>query len=168
MGVQFKNIVFTGPESCGKTTWSLWCKNTFGGFFIPEFAREYLQGKSGYEKKDLKTIAKGQLRLINKAKNKEGRIWCDTDLLTIKIWSEIKYKACDDWIVFQWKNNLPDMYVLCSPDIPWEEDPLRESKNERGKLFEIYVKELKKIKVDYFILEGNKCEREKRLKNLFS
>ena len=46
---------------------------------------------------------------------------CDTDLLTIKIWSEYKYGSCDPEIMEFLKNNLPDLYLLASPDFPWEE-----------------------------------------------
>jgi nicotinamide riboside kinase len=35
-------------------------------------------------------------------------------------------------------------YFLCKPDIPWEEDPLRENSENRDELFEIYLQELKK------------------------
>ena len=50
--------------------------------------------------------------------------------------------------------------MLCNPDIAWEEDRLRENPNNRFELFEIYKKEISKLKQGYFIISG-----EDRLNN---
>ena len=52
---------------------------------------------------------------------------------------------------------------MCSPeDIPWEEDPLRESPNQREELFELYLAELKNLKADFTILKGNFEDRKEK------
>lgn len=161
----YKKIVFTGPECSGKTTWSKWCADTFGGTWIPEYARTYLDGKSNYNIEDLLNIAKQQHQLIVEANNPP--IWCDTDLLTIKIWSEVKYNTCHNWIKKSWLDNLPNLYVLCAPDIPWEADPLREAEHSRKQLFDIYLKQVLKTNIDFIVLEGTLNEKKSILSSIF-
>ena len=80
----------------------------------------------------------------------------DTDLITIKIWSEYKFGNCDNWILnkIEEQKNEIRFYLLCKPDIPWESDPLRENPNDRMKLFEIYKMELENLGHKYHIVEG--------------
>ena len=80
----------------------------------------------------------------------------DTDLITIKIWSEYKFGNCDTWILdkIEEQQNEIRLYLLCKPDIPWESDPLRENPNDRMELFEIYKMELDNLEHNYYIVEG--------------
>lgn len=171
-----KHIVITGPESSGKTTLAEAFSSLKGGVLVSEFAREYLANKTGYAQIDLLEIAKGQQRLIDKAlKNNPpptslhggGKmVVCDTDLLTIKIWSEYKYGMCNNWITSTLINHLPDLYILCKPDFPWEEDPLRENPNDREELYNIYLSEIKKLKVPFVEIGGSVEGRLKELEFL--
>lgn len=150
-------IIITGPESSGKTTL---CKNLAKHFklsFSKEFARFYLE-KNGYNynQSDLLEIAKGQLL------SEKNQQILDTDLITIKIWSEYKYGSCDSWILEKINEQKLEQrfYLLCKPDIPWQSDPLRENPDNRDELFEIYKKELEKLGWSYSIIE-----EENRLEN---
>ena len=90
-------IILTGPESSGKTTL---CTKLSKHFKIPsihEYAREYIHNiQRDYNKNDLLNIAKGQFLL---EKRKDNVLICDTDLITIKIWSLLKYKDCNNFIL---------------------------------------------------------------------
>ena len=95
-------IIVTGPESSGKTTLCKALSEYYKLPFSKEFAREYLAdiGKK-YWQKDLLEIAKGQLeneQLITD--NKQIHLH-DTDLITLKIWSNYKYGNCNNWILEQ-------------------------------------------------------------------
>ena len=81
----------------------------------------------------------------------------DTDLITIKIWSEYKYGKCDKWILEQIKKQKSEnrFYLLCKPDIPWRSDTQRENPNNRDELFNIYKDLLDSLGCLYFIVEGN-------------
>ena len=63
---------------------------------------------------------------------------------------------CDDWILKNIKKQKTEnrFYLLCEPDIAWEEDKLRENPNNRFELFEIYKKEINKLQHNYFIISG--------------
>jgi len=165
-----KKVVITGPESSGKSTLS---KHLSESLFIPhvrEYAREYIDSLiRDYEEKDLIRIAKGQLELEKDINSQTpSYLICDTDLLTIKIWSEYKYGRCDSKITELLNNNLPDLYLLASPDFPWKEDSQRENQFNRDELFSIYEQEIIKLDVPYFILSGSESFRLERVMGLFS
>ena len=149
-------IIVTGPESSGKTTICKGLSNYYNIPFSEEYSRRYLNPLQGnYTQEDLLEIAKGQLK-----SNQENQI-CDTDLITIKIWSEYKYGNCNNWILEQIEKQKTEnrFYLLCKPDIPWEADPLRENPTNREELFKIYKRELEKLHHNYFIVEGTEDER---------
>jgi len=153
-------IVITGPESSGKTTLCEALSNHFKIPYSKEYAREYLQKLNcNYNQDDLTRIAKGQLKL-----NKHHRI-LDTDLITIKIWSNYKYNSCNQWILehIEKQKSEKRFYLLCKPDIAWMQDSLRENPENRMALFQIYKKELENLNHDYYIVKG-----EKRTENAIS
>lgn len=160
------HIVATGPESSGKTTFVKELKGYFDLEVVDEYAREYLKDKPKYMEEDLLEIARGQLNLLKNI-NSEF-ILSDTDLLTIKIWSEVKYGNVNPQIIELLHQNLPDAYLLFRPDIPWEDDPLRESPNDRDELFEIYLKEIKALNVPFIIVEGDRKNRLDSAKTFIS
>jgi nicotinamide riboside kinase len=154
-------IVFTGPESCGKSTLAKAISSITDSVLIDEYAREYLTKKTTYCQEDLFIIAKKQQDLIDDYKSENKLIICDTDLLTIKIWSEYKYGNCDSWIIDTLKKNPPSLYILCKPDFPWEEDIMRENPNDRDELYAIYLNKIKALKVPFIEVGGSVKERTK-------
>ena len=61
-------ITIVGPESSGKTTLARQLAAHYGCPWVPEYAREYLEGLGRmYEEHDLEAIAQGQLTAIFKA-----------------------------------------------------------------------------------------------------
>ena len=144
-------IIITGPESSGKTTLCNALSKHFNLPFSKEYAREYLNAlKRDYNPDDLLKIAKGQLQTEN------GLQLLDTDLITLKIWSEYKYGSCDKCILTQIEKQKAEkrFYLLCKPDIPWQPDKQRENPSDREAIFEIYKQELDDLGHKYFIVEG--------------
>ena len=150
-------IIVTGPESSGKTTLCQQLSTHFNIPFAKEFARHYIDTLDrNYIINDLLSIAKGQLQSEFRSQ------LLDTDLITIKIWSEYKYGSCDKWIIDQIEKQKTEnrFYLLCSPEIPWKPDKQRENPNDRKELFEIYKKELEVLGHDYFIVDAeNRLEK---------
>lgn len=155
------NYVFTGPESSGKSTLATEISKLTGRILVPEFAREYLTNLNrNYKKEDLLLIAQGLYKIQEEAKkNNDNSLCFDTDLLTIKIWSEVKFGTCDSWIMDRLYSNSNSFYILCKPDFPWEYDALRENPDDREELFELYQKELETLNLPYQISEGRLEER---------
>jgi nicotinamide riboside kinase len=148
-------IIVTGPESSGKTTLSKNLSQHLNSKLVNEFARYYLQKNNNkYNFESLLEIAQNQLKLENQ---KSQIIICDTDLITIKIWSEYKFGKCDSWILDKINTQKKEqrIYLLCKPDINWEYDPQRENELDRDKLFNIYKKELISLEHKFWIIKGN-------------
>ena len=151
-------FAFTGPESSGKTTLSKAIAEKIQANYYPEFSREYLNKRNGtYTKKDLDEIALGQFEFINQI-DKKNQVY-DTEMLVIQIWSEFKYHSCSELILNLVQQQQIDHYFLCSPDIPYEEDPLRECPEQRDELFDIYLNKLTTYNVPFSIIKGTPSER---------
>lgn len=158
-------IVITGPESSGKTTLALQLSAYWKSPCVAEVARSHLKDKIFYKQEDLLEIAKLQHEKESKILSKQpSRMICDTDLLVIMIWSEVKYRRCDPWIYEAFEKCLSEhsarrSYYLCDSNIPWQADPLRENPNNRNELFKLYLQKLKKYELNYTIVKGGPEQR---------
>jgi NadR type nicotinamide-nucleotide adenylyltransferase len=151
-------IAITGPESSGKTTLSQALSEHFKVAFIPEFAREYLEKTNGkYEQLDLDKIAQRQFKSLVSSEN--NIVICDTDFSVLEIWSHYKYKKVSELINKLVSDKLFDLHILCSPDIPWEADVLRENPNSRDLLFELYKESLTQNNKHFIVVNGSPKNR---------
>ncbi len=148
-------IVVTGPESTGKTTLCTRLSEFYKGTMIPEFSRAYLHKTGGkYELKDVETIGLTQ-EFQNKNLELEGQfVFCDTDSLTAYIWAKEKFKFDSQILRNEWQKNLPDLYLLCYPDLKWEYDDLRESEDDLERLFGLYYSHIIQFRAKYAIISG--------------
>ncbi len=162
METKTKKIVIIGPESTGKTATCKHLAKKYNTIFVKEYARKYLSNlDKKYNYNDLTIIAREQIKQEKKAISAKHKIiFYDTNILTIKIWSNFKYKKCDPFIIEQTNKQKYDLYILCNNDITWQYDILRENKNERKKIFDIYLHELKNKNFKILKKTG-----KKRLKN---
>jgi len=133
-------LCVTGPESTGKSALSLYLAEKLGAAHVGEYAREYLQAlRRPYAEFDLSSIARAQLWLQRKAVFGANRmVILDTDALTLEIWSRFKYGRVAGLIEQMARSPLADAYLLCSVDLPWEDDPLREHPDRRSELFDLH------------------------------
>lgn len=144
-------IVFTGPESSGKTTCANKITQQYQLPLVAEYAREYLaMNGSSYTLEDIKNIAARQIEMETKAHSSHPLIICDTDLITLDIWALEKFG-----VSLQISDTLhaSKHYFLCYPDIPWEPDPLRENPEDRNRLFDVYHSYLQKINAAFTVLQ---------------
>ena len=152
-------IAITGPESSGKTSLASALAEKLGVVWVPEYARNYLMERGGnYSREDLDKIARGQFESWNMQSDQDFLI-SDTEMVVMKVWSEFKYGSSSHTINSLLHNQDFDHYFLCRPDIPWEDDPLRENPDQRDQLFTLYVHELESLGVSFSIVEGNLEER---------
>ncbi len=156
-----RRIAVTGPESTGKSMLAEQLADHFHTTWVPEFAREYLE-KLGrpYEEPDILLIAKGQMeREESQMKQAVKFLFCDTELLVTKIWSEVKYNRCDSWILESLETHHYDLYLLCDIDLPWQYDPLREHPNMRKYLYDLYFNELNDRGFCFAVISGTGPDR---------
>ena len=156
-----KKIVITGPECSGKSTLAKSLSMHYNIPFVEEFARRYGSAlKRPIIFNDLEKIAIGQhASELSVISGSPDLCICDTDFLTIKIWSEVKFNRSLDIIDDRpfWDN--VDLYLLCLPSMPWVDDGLREDEDHRDILFIRYKNALKTLNVNYEILNGSENER---------
>lgn len=159
-------IAIVGPESSGKTSLCEALVVHFSCLLVKEYARAHLEEHGPkYTEHELLSIAKGQMlaeaeteKLAEEAEVQ--LIFCDTDMITIRIWSEEVFGRCAPELIALSEQRHYDHWLLCRPDIPWESDPLRENPHDRDRLFDVYEAMLKELGKPYTIIEG---EREQRL-----
>lgn len=157
-------IAIVGPECTGKTDLARFLANHYKTQWVPEFARAYIEGLDReYTEDDLTHIAKGQLALEDTlATNANQFLFCDTNLVVIKIWSEFKYGSCDPEILTLMNNRKYDLHLLTDVDLPWEDDPLREHPDKRHELFDLYEAELRNSKIPFIKIRGDYAVRRSK------
>lgn len=167
--MSIKKIVITGPESTGKSTLCKQLADHFGCYWVPEYAREYLNTRgAGYTYEDLLVIAKGQIREEDKwiRKSEEAQIkapllFVDTSMYVMKVWAEYVFNDCHHYILNEIAARTYDLYLLCNIDLPWVEDELREHPDpmERKKIYRYYTDALVNETAQWKVVEGNYVER---------
>ena len=156
-----KRIAVTGPESTGKSHLANSLANHYDTVWVPEYAREYLNIiNRPYRQDDILQIAKGQIDSENRLADLAKKfLFCDTEAIVTKIWSEHSYSKCDKWIRQQIAESKYDLYLLCDIDLPWSPDPLREHPKQRQHFFDLYYNELESRGFNFSVISGIGDER---------
>lgn len=161
-------IVIFGPESTGKTTLATQLADYYKTVCVPEYAREYLQKKwDKYQGvcdiDDMLPIAYGQTKLENDSALKANKfLFCDTNLLVTKVFSEMYYNFCDSLLDKAARTHQYDFYFLTDIDVPWEKDDIRDSPDGREAIFTVFKESLIQNKKPFITLSGDKETRLKK------
>ncbi len=163
MDPNLKRIAIVGPESTGKSEMAQQLAQHYQTEWVPEYARFYLNRLDrDYEQDDLLEIAKGQLAWEDeRAHYAERYLFCDTNLIVIKIWSYHKYGETHPWIEEQLKSRAYDYYLLSDIDLPWKPDPQREHPKLREHFFDAYNQYLQERDLPYAVVSGYESERKR-------
>ncbi|MDI6045215.1 DUF4301 family protein [Flavobacterium yafengii] len=161
-------IALFGPESTGKTTLAKQLAEYYKTEWVPEYAREYLQEKWDANQQictvdDMLPIALGQTKLENESAVMANKyLFCDTNLLVTKVFSEVYYDYCDPLLDQAAREHEYDLFFLTDIDVPWEKDDLRDRPEERESVFAIFKQSLIDNKKPFVILSGDKKLRLKK------
>jgi NadR type nicotinamide-nucleotide adenylyltransferase len=159
-------VAIVGPECSGKSTLCEALAAHYGCVWVMEYARAHLEEHGpDYVEQDLLNIALGQVLAEGEAQKLAKEVgadlsFCDTDMITIRIWSEEVFGRSHALLKQLSTDVQYDHWLLCRPDIPWEADPLRENPHDRDRLFAVYEAMLNELGKPYTIVEG---KRERRL-----
>lgn len=158
-------IALFGPESTGKTTLAKQLADYYETEWVPEFARDYLQEKWEENQHicvadDMLPIAYGQTALENeKLANANRYLFCDTNLMVTKVFSEMYYGFCDPLLNEAALKHEYDLFFLTDIDVPWEKDDIRDTPEGRETVFSAFKQTLIDTKKPFIILSGNKETR---------
>jgi len=178
---QIKKIVAIGPESTGKSTLCEQLAQHYNTSWCPEYARAYLSthGKK-YNYDDLLTIAMAQVQLEEKYIQLTGSqrqeasrntlhspptshsfLFIDTNMYVMKVWCEFVFGKCHQFILDQIAKRKYDLYLLCSADLKWTHDELREYPDleTRQRLYQIYKGIMLNQPISWIEISGDKEER---------
>lgn len=160
-----KIIVATGAESTGKTEMCRFIATRLNIPWVPELSRKFVEqlGRP-YTYNDVVELAHMQFDEFKTTANAGHKVVLfDTDLIITKVWLEVVYKKCPNWITDAIKELPATMHLFCQTDIPWVADSVRENGGEmREKLSEIYKAELQHFNLPYTIISGKGDERWER------
>jgi NadR type nicotinamide-nucleotide adenylyltransferase len=157
-------IAVVGAESTGKTWLCEALAEHYNTVWVPEYARAYFNDSDiyNYTLEDLVTIAKKQVEMEEEnLVNARKFLFCDTTLITLKIWAELEFQTTPKLIGENLQKAHYDHYFITSNDIPWQEDPLRQNKHSRELLFQMNETEVKKTGIPYSIISGTEALRLK-------
>ncbi|MEY3564592.1 MAG: hypothetical protein RJA23_762 [Bacteroidota bacterium] len=158
-----KRILILGPESTGKSTLAEMLAQHYAEPWVPEVAREYLEKLDRpYTYEDLLQIGKQQMNLEDELALTATRfLFCDTDLRVIQVWSQHRYGKVEPWVLEEIARRTYDLILLCAPDLPWQEDPLREHPEleMREAFFAKYLQLTKQSGFPFKIIAGDPVKR---------
>lgn len=160
-----RKIAIVGAESTGKTWLCEALAKHYSTAWVPEYAREYFNDSDiyNYTLQDLDIIAKKQLQMEEEwAKDAKLFLFCDTTLITLKIWAELEFQMIPEYIAEKISAVQYDYYFITNNEIPWECDPLRQNKHSRDLLFRLNEREVERSGIPYSVVSG---QDEERLKN---
>jgi NadR type nicotinamide-nucleotide adenylyltransferase len=161
-------IALFGPESTGKTTLAKQLAEYYQTDWVPEFARDYLQEKWDKSQaicdvNDMLPIAYGQTQLENeKTTTANQYLFCDTNLMVTKVFSEVYYNYCDPLLDQAAREHEYDLFFLTNIDVPWEKDDLRDKPEGRETVFSVFKQSLIDNHKPFITLSGDASLRLKK------
>ena len=150
-------IALIGPESSGKSTIAAHIAAQFDFVLISEYARQYLGALNRpYTLNDVLRIYEQQMafeseQLLGLPKG----LVSDTECMNGLVWCEEVFGVAPPWFENQIQSKPYDLYLLTTPDIPYESDPLRENPGRGSYFFERYRQELEKRGLPYSVIIGD-------------
>lgn len=150
------DLVLTGPEASGKTTLAAALAACHGSIWVPEAARRFVEADpTPLSAATVEPIARLSMSLDDAARAARPRLLVhDTDLVSTVVYARHYYGQCPEWIVEEAMHRRADLYLLCRPDLPWEDDGVRDRPMAREQLFEDFRSQLEAMQATYEIVEG--------------
>ncbi len=160
-------VAVIGPESTGKSEMCRQLAKEYNTIFVPEFARNYLTNLGRpYTYEDVIYIGEQQMLLEKEYEKRANKIlFCDTNLITIKIWLQVVFNKVPFYMDVLINKNKYDKTFLMDIDLPWENDPLREHPNRRKEILNLHLIELESHKTKFNLISGVGTERLQNAKN---
>jgi len=156
-----RRVAVVGAECSGKTTLARALAEAFQTVCVPEYAREYLQGRGQpCTPADLRLIAARQAALEDELARQANRVLiCDTNLLTTQLWHEHYFGDCPADLRDLARQRTADLTLLCDAAVPWAADGLRDAPQSRAWFQQQFEAELTAQGRPYVMFSGSGEQR---------
>lgn len=162
---EIKKICFYGPESTGKSVMARHLAEVYHTEHVPEVAREFVS-TNNFTLEDIIKIGHAHIERVNeKTKTANKILFCDTDIITTQIYCR-HYLGQVPEVLFELEKMITyDQYFLFDIDVPWVPDGMRDLKERRAEMYQVFKNELVKRKISFIEVNGIYEEREKQLRD---
>jgi len=160
-----QRICVYGPESTGKSVMTEYLARRFKTTFVPEMARELLaeRGVAGLVREDFAAIGELHAREILRRTPEANRIlFVDTDHITTKIYARHYFDFTPDFPAWIEEANRYGLYLFLDIDVPWIEDPQRDSWHCREEHRALFLGELERAHLPHVVISGSWEERNRK------
>jgi len=163
-------ICLVGAESTGKTTLAQELADHFETMWVPEFGRDFSEGKLRkdgaylWQPEEFVTIAKTQCAWEDRAACFANRLLiCDTDAFATSIWYRRYFGRRSSEVEAIAATQRPaDLYLLTDINTPFEQDGTRDGEAIRTWMHDTFVDELTLQGRKFVLLVGSKAERKQQ------
>ena len=147
-------IAITGPKNSGKSIISEHVSEKLDEAFAEDFSEQFLKQRNrNFNFEDLEEIGRGQ-KMLMEFLNPKNYLITETEMLYLKIWSEIKFGKCSSFIIQEWHKQEFDLYLVCWPKAKYQEDYNAEDFANR------IIEELEIREANYVVLKGDNVQRK--------
>lgn len=117
-----RRVCLIGPESSGKSALAARLAGHYGTVHVPEYARTLIERPTAdWIPSVIPVIAQGQRATQAALARHASRVLiCDTNVLSVRLWSERLYDAAPDWLVADSEADDIDLYLLTAPGLPFQ------------------------------------------------
>lgn len=159
-----RRVAIMGAESTGTTTLARDLAKHYGTVWAPEFGRFYSEGKvtgdSSWKTREFRYIADMQNKLEDAlARQAEKVLFCDTNAFATRLWHERYMGYMDSGVKALSKWREYDVIIVTAPDIPFEDDGLRDGEHIRHAMHKRFLELLKEEGIGYLLVEGSRKNR---------
>lgn len=162
-------VCVTGAECTGKTTLALGLARYYAAPLVREYSRDHFgaklaRGDASVHTADILKVIAEQARLEDQAAQWTGPvIVCDTDVFTTATWYGYMHQQRPeiDAIARERRRNGQgiDLYIVCSPDIPFEVDNVHTSEEIRNSMHPVFLERLKEEGLPFVVVSGKPAKR---------
>ena len=146
-----RRVCLIGPEATGKTLLSSRLAEHYGTVRVPEHAGSLPVLRAA----DVSRVAHAQQTAEDLLARRATRVmFCDTDLLSVRLWSERLYEAAPDWLRAASESPSAELYLLTEPDQPFDGAPA-----ERAAFHARCVAELTRLGRPFVPIRGDYHQR---------
>ncbi len=162
-----RRVCLLGPESTGKSTLAKQLAEHFQTVAVAEYARTVRNTRGGeLNPEDIQTIARAQLAAERALARQANRVLiCDTNLLSLALWSERLFGHCPEWFRDQANRRHYDLYLVTEDDVPFVGDSAFDEPAERKAFLQRCLKELRSRQRHFARVRGDWQERFRRARS---